>query len=159
MNFGGAMLALSAAKAITSVGQGYAQSAEDKYNASLATNEAQLYQVQGNITQGQYTREAGKLLSTQTAQAGAAGIQPTGSLAAVMLDSQTQINTDAAIARFNTQMNINYAQNTAAQLRRKASQDVFSGYSSAFSDTLQGAYGAYSYNKKTFDLSSGANKV
>jgi hypothetical protein len=156
MGFGGALLALSAVKGIASIGQGFAQGAEDKYNASLATQEAQLTQVQGDITQGQYTRQAGQLLSTQTADIAAKGLQPSGSAAAVMLDSQTQIQTDMAIAKFNTQMGVNQSNARATALKQQASQSVYSGFSSAFSDLLTGAtqYGMY---KNKINLNAGAS--
>lgn len=145
MGFSGALLALSAVKGIASIGQGYAQSAEDKYNASLYTNQAGLIAVQGDITQGQYTREAGQLLSTQTADVAAKGIGLSGSAAAVMLDTQTQIHTDMAISKFNTSMGISQANAKATALRQQAGQAIFSGYSSAFTDLLSGAvqYGQY----------------
>lgn len=156
MGFGGALLALSAVKGIASIGQGFAQGAEDKYNASLATQEAQLKNVQGDITQGQYTREAGQLLSTQTADIAAKGLQPSGSAAAVMLDSQTQIQTDMAIAKFNTQMGVNQSNARATALKQQATQSVYSGFSSAFSDLLTGAtqYGMY---KNKINLNAGAS--
>lgn len=145
MGFVGAMLALSAVKGIASIGSSYAQGAEDKYNSSLFTDQAQLLKVQGDITQGQYTRQAGQLLSTQTADVAAKGLQPTGSAAAVMLDSQTQIHTDMAIAKFNTEMGINQANAKARLLKQQASNDVYSGFSSAFTDLLTGTvqYGQY----------------
>ena len=148
MGFSGAMLALSAVKGIASIGQGYAQSGEDKYNASLFDQQAGLLKIQGDITQGQYRREASDLLSTQTADIAAKGLEPSGSAAAVMLDSQTQIETDMAIARFNTQMGVNRAGSQATLLRDKAKQSIYSGYSSAFTDMLSGASDYYLYNKK-----------
>lgn len=158
MGFSAALLTISAAQGISAIGQGYAQSAQAKYNASLATNQAGLLKVQGDITQGQYTRQAGETLSKSTAIAGAAGIEPTGSAAAVMLDAQTQIHTDAAIAAFNNTMGINNANDKATMLKQQAQQDVYSGYSSAFSDVLSGATQAALYNKKSFNLDSGAKK-
>src|ERR1035437_6048727 len=137
--FGGALLAMSAVQGITSISEGYAKSAESKYNASLYTDQAQALAVQGSITQGQYTRAGGEMASKQTAIEGAAGIQPTGSAAAVMLSSQTQILTDMAIAKYNNDMSVNYANAQAKNLKIQASQDVSSGYSTAFSDTLKGA--------------------
>lgn len=148
MGFGGALLALSAVKGITSIAQGNAQSAEDKYNASLFTDQAGLIAQQGQITQGQYTRQAGELLSTQTTDSAAKGLEPTGSIAAKMLDSQTQIHTDMAIAQFNTTMGINQANAKATALRQQAGQSQFSGYSTAFSDLLTGASQDYAYNNK-----------
>jgi hypothetical protein len=144
-SFAGASAALSAVEGITDIFSGYAQSAEDKFNASLYTDQASALAVQGSIEQGQFKRYGAKMLSKQTAVAGAAGLEPTGSVAAVMLDSQTQINTDMAIAKYNNTMAINAANAKAKDLKIKASQAVFSGYSSAFSDLLKGAsaYGAY----------------
>lgn len=155
--FSGAMLAFSAVQGINSIGQGYAQSAEDKYNASLYTNQASALSVSGGIEQGQYTRKAGQMLSTQTSDIAAKGLEPTGSAAAVMLSSQTQIETDAAIAKYNNTMAINQANQKALQLKQQASQDVYSGFSSAFSDMLKGAvaYGAYNTPSNSLTLSSG----
>ena len=161
MGFGGAMLALSAVQAVNSIGSGYAKSAEDKYNATLSGLQSQLIGVQGDITQGQMTRQGGQYAATQTATAAAAGVEPTGSIAAVMLDTQTQIHTDMAIAKFNTEMGQNYKNAEAAAMKRKASQDVYSGYSDAFSEMLSGAaaYGKYSLKPKSFDLNAGAEGV
>lgn len=141
------MMAMAATQAVTSISQGYAQGAEDKYNATIAGLQGQAAAVQGDITQGQLTRKGGMLASSQTAMAGAAGVIPTGSLAAVMLDTQTQINTDMAIAKYNTTMAENYASNQAAMFKRKAVADVTQGYESAFSDMLRGAGNAYMYGK------------
>ena len=160
MGFSGALLALSAVQGITSIGKGIATSAEDKYNASLATNQAQLTAIQGQITQGQYTQQAGQAAATSTAIAGAKGLEPTGSVAAVMLNTQTQIDTDAAIAQFNTTMGINQANSKATALKQQAGQDMFSGVTSAFSDLLTGATNYATYNSKNaLNLSGGANKT
>lgn len=155
MGFGGALLAMSAVQGIASIGQGYAQGAEDKYNASLASNQAGLLKVQGDITTGQYTRQAGQMLASSTAMVAGKGLEPTGSAAAVMLDSQTQINTDLAITKFNNETNVNYANAQATALQRKAKQSVFSGYSNAFSDTLKGASNYALYSNK-LNLNAGA---
>jgi hypothetical protein len=159
MGFGGALLAMSAVQGIASIGQGYAKSAEDKYNANLAGLQAQALGVQGDITQGQYTRKSGQMLSTQTATVAAAGLEPTGSYAAAMLDAQTQIHTDMAIAKYNTQMGINYKEAEAKQKRIQATQDVYSGYSNAFSEMLSGAAKYGQYSKSSFDLNSGASQA
>jgi len=147
MGFSGALLAMSAVQGINSIGGGYAQSAETKYNASLYGLQADALKVQGDITQGQYTRQAGQMMSKSMAVAGAAGIEPTGSAAAVMVDAQTQIETDAAIARYNNTMSINQANQKATMLKQQAAQDVSSGYSGAFSEMLSGAekYAKYKF--------------
>lgn len=156
--FSGAMLAFSAVQGINSIGQGFAQSAEDKYNASLYTNQANATAVEGSIEQGQYTRKAGQMLSTQTADVAAKGLEPTGSAAAVMLSSQTQIETDAAIAKYNNTMAINQANQKAKMLKQQAGENIYSGFSSAFSDLLKGGTDYYGYNNKnSLTLSSGGS--
>ena len=55
-------------------------------------------------------------------------------------------------------MGINNANDKATMLKQQAQQDVYSGYSSAFSDVLSGATQAALYNKKSFNLDSGAKK-
>ena len=167
MGLGGAMLALSGVQAIASIGQGYATNQQDKYNAQLYDQQAQTIGIQGSIQQGQITRTAGEAASTATAKAGGAGLQPTGSVAAVILSTQTQYDTDKAIAQYNTTTTENTATQQATQLRNQGNAAVYSGYSSAFSDMLKGtvAYGLYNgtggggFNPNTFgtDLITGGS--
>ena len=149
MGFSGALLAMSAVKGITAIGQGFAQSAEDKYNAQIATNQASAIGVQGNIEQGQITAKGGRMMATSNAVAGAAGLEPTGSVAAVELHNQTQIEIDKAIATYNTQMGIYSATDRAKAKRQQASQDTASGFTNAFSDILTGASDYAMYKFKT----------
>jgi hypothetical protein len=156
-NLGTALLGISALQAGSSIAGGYAQSAEDKYNANISSIQAQDLGIQGQITQGQYTRAAGQMLSKQTATSAAMGLEPTGSVAAVMVSSQTQIETDAAIAKFNNSQAINAANAQSTLYKQKAAQDVFSGYSSAFSDMLTGVSNYAMYKQKqSLNLNSGA---
>jgi hypothetical protein len=148
MGFSGALLAMSAVQGISAIGQGYAQGAEDKYNAQIATNQASAIQVQGQIQQGQLTRQGGQMMARFQAVAGAAGLEPTGSVAAVELNNQTQIETDKAIAQYNTTMGMNSATDRAKMLKQQASQDVTSGYTNAFSDMLKGVLNYAMYNLK-----------
>ena len=156
MGFGGALLAMSAVQGITSISAGYAKGAEDKYNSSIAGLQAQAIGVQGEITQGQYTRKGGQLMSSQTAVVAGAGLEMTGSAAAVMIDSQAQIHTDMAIAKYNTEMGQNYENNKASAFKRQAAMDVSSGYSGAFSEMLSGAekYAMFG-GKKSFNMNGG----
>ena len=146
MGFGGAVLALSAVQGIASIGQGFATNQQDKYNAQLYDQQAQAIQIQGNIQQGQLTTQGGQLMSKATATAGAAGLEPTGSVAATMLSAQTQVDTDKAIAQYNTTMGMNAATQQATQLRNQGNAAVYSGFSSAFSDMLQGTTKAALYS-------------
>ena len=148
MGFSGALLAMQAVKGITSIGQGFAQSAEDKYNAQISQNQANAIGIQGQITQGQLTRQGGQMMAKSNAVAGAAGLEPTGSVAAVELSNQTQIETDKAIAEYNTSMGINSATDRAKQLKQQAANDTFSGFTNAFSDMLTGASNYAMYKNK-----------
>lgn len=139
MSFGGVLLAMSAVKAITEIGQGKAQQAEANYNATLLEGKANMIGAQAEIDYGQYNRKKGKALSTSMATIAGAGIAPGGSAMAVMLDAQTQINIDQAIGQFNYEQEKQYTLNEASQARRKGNQAVSSGYSNAFSTMLQGA--------------------
>jgi hypothetical protein len=137
---------MSAAQAATSISEGYAQSSEDMYNAMIASLGGAGADLQGKITQGQLTRKGGMLASQQTAALGGAGIMPTGSYAAAMLDTQTQINTDKAIAAYNTTMQENYYSEKAAALKRQAATAKRQGYEAAFSSLLRGAASYYAYS-------------
>ncbi|RTK93043.1 hypothetical protein EKI60_06415 [Candidatus Saccharibacteria bacterium] len=162
MGFGGALLALSAVQGISQIGQGYAQKAESNFNATLAEGKANLIGAQSEIEQGQYQRLKGQYLSKSTAAAAGAGIMPSGSAAAVMLDAQTQINIDQAIAKFNREQEQSYTRSQADAYRRQGKQSVYSGYSNAFSTMLSGAsnYAMYKGSttkpKTSFDTSAGA---
>ena len=146
MSTGALLVAMAATQAVTSVSQGYAQSAEDKYNATIAGLQGQAAGIQGQITQGQLTRKGGELASNQMATVGASGVMPTGSYAAAMLDTQTQINTDKAIAQYNTTMQINYAQAKSDMLKQQAKTAQRQGYEAAFSTVLRGAASYYAYS-------------
>ena len=161
MGFSGALLAMSAVQGIAQIGQGNAQAATDNYNAQIASNQASAIQTQGQIEQGQITRKGGKMASTTTAVAGAAGLQLTGSVAAVELSNQTQIETDKAIAQYNTSMGVNSATDRAQMLRQQASADKSSGYTNAFSSILKGVsqYGMYNSKQSGFNLNSGADQL
>lgn len=138
MGFGGALLALSAVQAVGQIGQGYAQKAEANANAELFRGKANLIDQQSQIESGQYDRKKSQVLSTSMANLGKAGIMPQGSPMAVMIDTQTQIQIDQAISKFNYAQEKQYANAQADQLKRQGRQAVYTGYSNAFSTALQG---------------------
>jgi hypothetical protein len=144
------LLALTAVQGISQIGQGYAQKAEMKYNASLTEGQARLIQVQKDIEKAQYQRMKGKVLSTSMANLGKAGIMPTGSAAAVMIDTQRQIGIDQAIGQYNLEMQKQYKLSEAEAMRRKGKMAVQAGWTNAFTSILQGAsnYGSYGGGKQ-----------
>lgn len=179
MGFAGALFAVSAAQAVTQIGQGYAQNAEAKanasmiedtgrYNASVLEGKANLIDIQSDIEQGQYTRLKGQYASKSIANIAKQGIMLQGSAMAVMVNAQTQIGIDQAIAKFNSTNDKNYtiaAANEATRsaglqadaLRRSGRSSVRSGYTGALSSLMQGGVNYLAYKmprSTTFDYST-----
>ena len=160
MGFGAALFTLTAMQAVSQIGQGYAQKEEAKYNATLLEGKAGLIDVEKGIENAQYERFKAKTLSTSMANVAASGIMPTGSSAAVMVETQKQIAIDQAIGQFNLEQQKRYTLEEAETVKRQGRQAVYSGYSNAFSTMLSGASSYAMYkgagSKTSFDLSSGA---
>lgn len=187
MGFGGALFAVSAAQAVSQIGQGYAVNAEananassvqdtGRYNSAVLNGKANVIDIQSNIEQGQYTRMAGQYQAKSEAAIAKQGIAPQGSAMAVMINAQTQIGIDSAIAKFNSTNDKNYtlaeasdatrqANLQADALRRGGSAAISSGYSGALSSLLQGGTNYLKYKlpkNTTFDfnktMAKNANK-
>lgn len=159
MGFGGAMLAMSAVQGVSQISQGYAQKAENNFNAKLLEGKANLIDTQSEIEQGQYQRLKGQYMSKSVANVAKAGIGLQGSALAVMLDAQTQINIDQSIAKFNAEQEKNYTKAQAAQQKRAGRQAVYSGYSNAFSILLGGASNYAMYKKTSFDTEAAIKRT
>ena len=69
-------------------------------------------------------------------------VKATGSAAAVMLDTQTQIGIDQVVGQFNFEMQKQYKQGEADAMRRKGKMAVQAGWTNAFTTMLQGGYQA-----------------
>lgn len=145
MGFGAALLALGAVKAVSQIGQGYAQKAEANYNATVLEGQADLIDVQKDIEFGQYQRKKGSQASTAAANIGASGIAFQGSAMAALISSQTQITIDQNIGQFNLEQDKNYKLAEAAAARRGGKAAVKSGFTNAFTTMLSAgaAYGKY----------------
>jgi hypothetical protein len=150
-----AILGLTAFQVASQVGQGYAQQAEAKYNASLLEGKAKLIDVQKEIEFAQYERMKNRMLSTSVANVAAAGLMPTGSAAAAMIDAQTNIGIDQAIGQFNFEQEKRYTLAEAAAIKRKGAQAVIAGYTNAFSTALKGGF-MYGQQKGWFNTDAGA---
>jgi len=143
-------LALSAVQGISQIGQGYAQKAEAERNATLIEGKAGLIDIQKGIENEQYFRAKGQVLSTSMARTAAAGLKPTGSVMAVMLDTQKQMSLDQAIGQFNFDMEKRYTLAEAESVRRGGTAAVKAGYGRAFSTMLSSAskYGMAKFGTK-----------
>lgn len=149
MGFGGAIFAVTAASAVSQISQGYAQKAENNYNATLLEGKANLIDVQSDIERGQISRQAGQVASTSVANIGKQGIGLTGSALAVMVNTQKQYENDKILSDLNYKMEKNYTLSQADAQRRAGKTAVRSGYSGAFSSLLQGAANYASYKIPT----------
>jgi hypothetical protein len=149
MGFSTALLALSSLQAVSQIGQGYVQKSEAKYNATLLEGKASLIDVQKGIENRQYERLKARTLSTSLSRTAGAGIKPTGSAMAVMLDTQKQINLDQITGQFNLDQKKRYTLYEAGSYRRSGKQAVKSGYMNAFSTMLSGGY-RYGRSKNIF---------
>ena len=145
MEFGAALLALSAVQSINQIGQGYAQKAEANLNATIIEGKAGLIDVQKDIESRQYDIRKGQVLSESMARTGAAGIKPTGSALTVMLNTQKQMSLDQAIGQFNYEQEKRFTLAEADAMRRSGKAAVSAGWSNAFTTMLTGAaqYGMY----------------
>ena len=135
----GALFALSAVSAVSQISQGYAQKAENKYNATLLEGQANMIDAQSEIEQGQYQRLKGTYMSKSVASVAGSGIGLSGSAMAVITETQRQIGIDQAISKFNYAQDKNYTLAQAGAQRRAGKNAVRAGYSGAFSSLLQGA--------------------
>lgn len=136
---GAALLALTAVQAINQIGQGHAEEAEANFNAVVTEGKAGLIDVEKDIESNQYFRAKGRALSTSLADVAAAGLKPTGSVLAVMLDTQKQMSLDQAIGQFNLEQEKRFTLAEAEAFRRGGAVAKRTGYSRAFSSVLRGA--------------------
>jgi hypothetical protein len=161
MSLGGALFAMSAVQAVSQIGHGYAQKAENDYNATLLEGKANLIDTQKEIESGRYDRLKGQYLSKSIANVAASGIMPQGSALAVMLDAQTQINIDQAISKFNFDTEKSYTMSESEAQRRAGKSAVRGGYTNAFSSMLSGAanYAMYKHKATSFDSNTSIPKT
>ena len=136
MGWTATLLALSAVQAVSQIGQGYAQKAEANLNATIIEGRAGLIDIQKGIESQQYDIKKGQVLSASMARTAAAGIKPTGSAMAVMINTQKQISLDQAIGQFNFEQEKRYTLAEADAARRGGAAAVRAGYSNAFSTML-----------------------
>jgi len=145
-NIGLMLTALSTVSGMaTSISSGYVAQAEAGFNRTIAETEGKAIDIQKEIEFGQYQRFKGRTLATSVANVGASGIELSGSPLAAMITAQTQISLDQAIGQYNLAMAKGATEATAESFKRKGKAAVRYGYTSAFSELLQGAEKAYKY--------------
>lgn len=155
MGLGGALLALSAVQAVSSIQQGNEAKKEADRNAQLLEGKAQMIDVQKGIENVQYERQKAQTMASSTAAVAKMGVMMSGSPMAVMIDQQKQIGIDQALGQFNLEQQKRYTLAEAESVKRSGKYAKRAGYTNAFTTALSGAvqYGRYTGG---FDLSAGA---
>lgn len=133
-------LAFSALSAVGQIQQGKAAKKEADYNAMITESQIGLIDTKAGIERVQYERLKAQTMSTGFARMGKAGIGPSGSPMAVMLDTITQINMDQAVGQYNYKAEKVYKQEEANAQRRAGKQAVANSYMGALTTMAQGAY-------------------
>jgi hypothetical protein len=131
-----AMVALAGFTAYNQIAKGKQQNEDAKYNATIKEGQAKMIGLESEIEQGQYDRQRAKYMSSATAQVAGSGLMLSGSSAAVILDTQTQIQIDQSIARFNKVQEKNYVMQEAGAFRREGKSARTAGYTNAFTTML-----------------------
>jgi len=134
----GIMLAFSAVQAVQSVGQGYAQKAESKYNAAVLEGQAGMVDIQKGIEYEQYERLKRQTRGKAKAIMAKSGIEPTGSPMAVLLDTEAQINKDQIIGQLNLDRQKRGILSQKESVLRQGKYAQRAGYMNAFSTMLKG---------------------
>lgn len=132
---------------VSSIGQlvsGFSQSSADNSNAKIAKKQGNIVREQGQQQAAQIQRSATRLRGAQVAANGASGFTSNGSIWDVMQDSSHEAELDAMNAIYNSNNEAAGYDSKAATLKRSASDDIYSGISSAGATALKG-YGKFQY--------------
>jgi hypothetical protein len=133
--------------AVQSINEGRVSKAQADYNAALMEGKAQWIDLEKATEAGQYERFKGKFIGKSMASMAGAGLMPSGSPMAVLVDSLTQINIDKAIGQFNLEQQKRYDINAADMSRIQGQNAMSQANTNAFTSMLKGGYQASSYIK------------
>jgi len=138
------LLGVGAASAGLQVGAGNAQAKnierQAKYNAEIYDQQAGMIQEKKRIQDQQFNRQAARVRGSIVSRTAGKGLLLSGSPAAILADTESEMLFDKAIADYNLDVERNYAASGAGYMRDEgASQSRlarFTGYSNAFSTLL-----------------------
>lgn len=133
--------AISAGSQIAGAGmQAKSIQRQAEYNAQIYDQQASMIQEKKKIQDYQFNRQAAQARGAIVARTAGKGFQMGGSPLAILIDNETQMQYDKAIADYNLDIERNYAlsgaTNTREQGRINARLTRFQGYSNAFSTLL-----------------------
>lgn len=124
--------------------QGYQQKKQADYQARLYEVEAQNIQYSQDIEARKYDRLRNRYQGTFMARLAKSGIDLSGSPAAVLADSLTQIEMDKQIGLYNLELQRSSALSTASAYKTMGKQAVLKGWGNAFQTMM--LYGADKLN-------------
>jgi len=110
---------------------------ESEFNAQTFEQQMELIQRKKRITESQFNRRAAFSRGKVIAQTAGKGFELGGSPLAILIDNETQIQFDSAIAQHNLDIESNLAESRATQTRRQ-------GKESARLARTKGTLGAFS---------------
>lgn len=110
------------------------------YNAEIYGQQAEMIKNKKKLQDYQFNREAARARGSIIASTAGKGLLLSGSPAAILADTESQMQFDKAIMDYNLDVEANYATSGASYMRAtgKAQSRLarFSGYSNAFSTIL-----------------------
>ena len=111
-----------------------------KYNSTVYGQQAEMIKAQKNIQDVQFNRQAASARGSIIAQTAGKGLALSGSPLAILIDNETNMQFDKAIADYNLDIERNYALSAAENTRVQGANDAkaarFGGYSNGFLNAL-----------------------
>ena len=118
-----------------------------EYNAQVYGQQADMVAEQKRIQDYQFNRQAARLRGSIIAKTAGKGLMLGGSPLAILVDNESQMQFDKAIADYNLDVNRNYALSGADYYRQSGKIQSraarFGGYSNAFSTMLNTGVNTY----------------
>jgi hypothetical protein len=150
------LLAAGTTSAGMSVAGGMAQAKSSKnqaaYTAEVYEQQAEMIKEQKKIQNIQFLRQSAAARGSIVARTAGKGMLLSGSPLAILIDTESQMQFDKAIADYNLDINKNFAKSAANNARISGAADArlarFTGFSNAFSTMLNTGASLGSLNLK-----------
>ncbi len=138
------LLGGGAFSAATQIGAGNAQAKavqkQAEYNAQVYGQQAEMIKQKKQITDYQFNRESASVRGSVMAKTAGKGFLLSGSPLAIMIDNESNMQFDKAIADYNSDIETNYALSGARYQRESGAANArlakTSGYTNAFTTML-----------------------
>ena len=135
---GGAFSATTQVMGANSQAKGIQRQAE--YNAQIYDQQGEMIKEKKKIQDYQFNRQAAQARGSIIAKTAGKGFNLGGSPLAILIDNETEMQFDKAIADYNLDIERNYAKSGAGYMRETGREQSrlarYSGYTNAFSTIL-----------------------